>query len=200
MSNELYPSLPGLSIDIKRTSIHKTEIRESASGLEARATYQAYPKYLFTLKYELLRANAIAEKQALEGFFNARRGSFDDFLILDPKDNACTDQQFAIGDGATKTFRLTRSLIAGGLQEPIYGVYNAPVIKNNGVVQSGSYTIDVNAGKVTYAAAPANGVALSWSGNYYWRVRFSKDETEFTQFLLDLWKADKVELITVKTK
>lgn len=200
MSNLIYPTLPGLSIDVKRTPIHKTEVRESASGLELRATYQAYPKYLITLKYEILRADALAEKQALEGFFNARRGSFDDFLFLDNKDNSCVDQPFALGDGVTLTFRLTRAIVTAGLQEPVSAIYNTPTIKHNSVTQGSGYTIDFNTGKITYIVAPAVGVALTWSGNYYWRVRFYKDETEFSQFLWDLWKADKVELVTVKTK
>lgn len=201
MSNLIYPTLPGITLEVKRTPMHKTLLRESASGLESRATYQAYPKYLISLKYEVLRAGLLAEKQKLEGFFNARQGSFDDFLFLDTKDNACKDQQFGIGDGSTKTFRLSRALVAGGLQEPISALLNAPVIKHNGAVQgTGSYTVDQFAGKITYTTAPAIGVALTWGGQYYWRVRFLRDDIEFQQFLWDLWKLDKVELQTVKTK
>jgi uncharacterized protein (TIGR02217 family) len=201
MSNLIYPALPGLTLDVKRTPIHKTLSRESVSGIDITATYQAYPRYLITLKYEVLRAGELVEKQKLEGFFNARHGAFDDFLFLDSKDNACVDQQFGIGDGVTKTFRLTRSLVTGGLQEPISALLNAPVIKHNGAVQgTGSYTVDQFAGKITYATAPALGVVLTWGGQYYWRVRFARDELQFDQFLWDLWKLDKVELQTVKTR
>jgi uncharacterized protein (TIGR02217 family) len=201
MSNIIYPTLPGITLETKRTPMHKTLLRESASGIESRATYQAYPQYLITLKYEVLRAGAEQEKQKLEGFFNARRGAYDDFLFLDTKDNTCADQQFAIADGSTTTFRLSRSLIEGGLKEPVSAIFNTPVIKHNGVLQAAAtYTIDQYAAKITYNTAPAAGVALTWGGQYYWRVRFLRDDLDFQQFLWDLWKLDKVELQTVKTR
>ena len=42
------------------------------------------------------------------------------------------------------------------------------------------------------------GAALTWSGQFYKRVRFERDETEFEEFLQDLHSAKRVELITVK--
>jgi uncharacterized protein (TIGR02217 family) len=200
MSNEIYPALPGLSIEVKSTPMHNTLIRTSASGIETRATYQAFPTYLISLKYEVLRAGAQYEKQLLEGFFNARHGSLDDFLFVDSKDSACVNQQFGVGDGITRTFRLTRSLVFNGLQEPVSAIYGTPIIKSDVVLQgASSYSINAFAGKITFNTPPAVGKLLTWTGNYYWRVRFNKDETEFKQFLWDLWECNKVELKTVKT-
>lgn len=200
MSNEIYPSLPGLSIEVKRTPMHNTLIRTSASGIETRATYQAFPKYLIALKYEVLRDGAQREKQILEGFFNARHGSLDDFLFLDTKDSECSNQPFGVGDGQTRTFRLTRSLVFNGLQEPVSAIFDTPIIKVDAfAVGQASYTIDFFSAKVTFVTPPAPGALLTWSGKYYWRVRFAKDETEFKRFLWDLWECNKVELKTVKT-
>lgn len=199
MSNLIYPALPGLSIESKRSILGQTSIRTSAAGLEYRATYSAYPRYLISLSYELLRAGALAELQTLQAFFESRGVDYDDFLFDDAKDNACTDQQFATGDGLTTTFRLSRARIPGAPQIPVSATYGTPVIKKAGIVQSSGVTIDANAGKVTFATAPTTGQALSWSGSYYWRCRFKNNAQEFEQFLWDLWKTQKVELITVKT-
>ena len=56
----------------------------------------------------------------------------------------------------------------------------------------------ITGGRITFVSAPAVGAALTWSGQFYKRVRFARDETEFEEFLQDLWSAKKVELITVK--
>lgn len=52
-------------------------------------------------------------------------------------------------------------------------------------------------GMVTFSQAPAAGQALSWTGTFYRRVRFVRDQLELTKFMQDLWSG-KVELISVK--
>jgi hypothetical protein len=59
------------------------------------------------------------------------------------------------------------------------------------------YTISAS-GVITFTAAPAAAAVLTWTGSYYWRVRFKQDATEFSQFMQKLWEARTVELITVK--
>ena len=41
------------------------------------------------------------------GFFNARKGSFDNFLFDDPTDDTASSQNFGTGDGVTANFQLT---------------------------------------------------------------------------------------------
>lgn len=195
MSNEIYPTRPRWSPESSRTPIHNTIVRQSAGGMEQRATTQAYPKYRYRLEYEMLDANA-GGLQTIVGFFNARHGRLDDFLFLDPLDHIATDQQFGVGDGVTKTFRLKRAF--GGVVEPISAIKGTATIKIGGVV-TGAYTADANAGKVTFTVAPAAGAVLTWSGEFYWRARFDKDEAEFEQFWRQLWSLGSVDLITVKT-
>lgn len=57
------------------------------------------------------------------------------------------------------------------------------------------YTCDgVN---VTFGAAPAAGAALTWTGQFYYRVRFKQDMMDFEQFMKDFWQLKKCELVGV---
>jgi hypothetical protein len=53
-------------------------------------------------------------------------------------------------------------------------------------------------GYFTFATPPASGAELSWSGTFYFRVRFTHDSTDLEQFLQDLYSAKKVEFISEK--
>jgi uncharacterized protein (TIGR02217 family) len=194
MSDAVFPSLPGLSWSVTRSPVWKTIIKESVSGVELRAALMAYPRYQIKLSFEFLRAGpAWGELQALVGFFNARRGSWDSFLFLDPTDNTVQAGRFGTGDGATRTFQLSRSV--GAFVEPVTDTVGVPLVYVGGVLQSG-YT--VARGKVAFVTAPAAGAAITWSGQFYKRCRFSKDSTEFEEFMYQLHSAKSIELITVK--
>lgn len=52
-----------------------------------------------------------------------------------------------------------------------------------------------SSGGVTFLTAPAAGASLSWTGGYYWRVRFKENKLEFQQFLQKLWEARQVDLV-----
>lgn len=118
MSNAIYPELPGLDFGVTRSPRWKTQIKTTPSDREYRATDIVSPRYAYGLKYEFLRSRAaFQELQTLVGFFNARRGSFDNFLFRDPDDNAASGQQFAIADGVTTSWQLVRDF-GGFLEAP----------------------------------------------------------------------------------
>lgn len=196
MSTAVFPTLPGLAWGVRRTPVWKTVSHESVSGMELRAALMTYPRWRIGLSYEFLRAGAYAELQTLAGFFNQRRGSWDSFLWLDPGDNVATGANFGTGDGATKVFTLSRPF--GGFLEPVQDFVALPAVYVAGVLKASPADYTITAGKVTFGAAPAAGAALTWSGQFYRRVRFERDETEFEEFLKDLHSAKKVDLITVK--
>lgn len=199
MGNAVFPTLPGLAWGQMKTPMWKTDVKESVSGMEFRAALMTYPRYRVTMSYEVLRADSFnAELQQLIGFFNQRRGSFDSFLWTDPDDNQVTNASFGTGDGTTKTFNLSR--LYGGFAEPVIDLNGAPVIKVNGTTQATPAQYTIANGKVTFVTAPANGAALTWTGSYYRRVRFMRDEADFEKFLQDLWSSKKVELITLKNQ
>lgn len=198
MSNQIYPTLPGIKMEMTRKPVWKTVIKESISGLEVRAASMAYPIWEFTLQYDFLRSSAAMEElQTLVAFYNKMKGAYDDFLWSVPEDNSVTDYLFGTGDGATTSFQLTKSF--GGFVEPVYNLNGTPTIKKNGVVQTSptNYTIN-STGLVTFTSPPANGAALTWTGSYYQRVRFLRDFLEFERFMYQLWQLKKVELRGVK--
>jgi hypothetical protein len=59
------------------------------------------------------------------------------------------------------------------------------------------YTLSAS-GLVTFAVAPRLGAALTWTGAYYWRVRFDQDAVDFSNFTLGMWSTPKITFCQVK--
>ena len=199
MSNAVFPTLPGLAWEFKRVPMHKTQIKETVSGREYRGQLMNSPRYTYKATYEFLRdqRQGYDELRPLLGFFNARSGSFDDWLFNDADDNAATAMQFGLGDGATTQFQLTRTL--GGTAEPVYEPNGAVSIFKSAVLQAQPGACSVSAtGLVTFVAAPAAAAPLTWTGAFYWRCRFVQDQLEFAKFAYRLWNLKTCDFITVK--
>ena len=197
MSDAIFPTLPGLDWDVSKTPEFYTITKTSPTGLDVSAVLAAYPRWHFSLSYAFLRddGTTTGELQQLVGFFLQRYGNVDDFLYLDPSDNTATNQVISIGDGVTKQFQLCRNY--GGFVEPVYGVVSGtPKISVDGVLTTDIYIS--SKGLVTFNTAPAANAVLSWSGKYYYRVKFNDPTTEFNNFLYKLWEAKKVEFTSVK--
>src|ERR1700748_3901198 len=108
MSGYVYPTLPGLTFDVIRTPMFDTGEQKAMSKKRSVIAYMQYPLIHFELTYSLLRDDvAISELKQLVGLFMAMQGKFDTFLFLDPDFNSVINQQFAIGDGVTKSFQIT---------------------------------------------------------------------------------------------
>lgn len=199
MSNAIFPTLPGLEWDFKRRPMHKTTVKATVSGREYRGRRMTTPRYVYHASYEFLRdgRGGADELRTLLGFFNARGGSFDDWLFDDRDDNTATGQNFGLGDSVTTQFQLVRTL--GGFTEPVYAVHSVPLIYVDGVLQvlGTDYTINAYAG-VTFVVPPATGAVLTWNGTFYWRCRFMEDQLEFNRFRWKLWSLKQCDFITVK--
>lgn len=197
MSNAVFPTLPGLAWGVVKTPLWKTQVQESVSGMELRWSAMAYPRYRITMSFEVLRAGqGYAELQTLVGFFNARRGSWDDFLWMDPDDNAVTDQVVGIGTGVNSVFAVTRSY--GGFVEPVLNHVSPPVVKVGAVTKTAGSDYTLANGILTFTSAPPSSAVVTWTGQFYKRVVFEHDECDFEAFLRDLWSAKKVTLKTIK--
>lgn len=195
MSNLLLPSLPGLAWSVLKTPEWSTTAKRSVSGKSLRMPNWSYPIWHFVLTYEVLRADTLhAELQTLMGFFCARQGSSDTFLLDDPTDDTVSAQAFGTGDGSTRAFQLVRQM--GGFIEPVKEINGTPMIYVNGT-QTTAFSLGAG-GVVTFNSAPANGAALTWSGSFYFRVHFEKDMAEFENFMYQLWTMKKLEIESVK--
>lgn len=201
---DVFPALAGLAWPVVKTPQFNTIVEQAVSGRENRVAQMAFPKWSFTLQHNLLRddptsaspAAPLDELKKLEGFFLKQNGSAKAFLYSDPTDSTVTDMQFGTGDGVTVAFQLVRSYGAGGftLLEPVQNLNGAVTnIKDAGnVVSGGNYNVSAT-GLVTFNAAPANGHALTWSGSFYYRVRFLEDANDFTEFAFNLWELQKMQ-------
>lgn len=197
LTQYVYPSLPGLKIDISRNPEFRTVVKESASGKEVRAAMRAYPRWRYQLGYEVLRTSSgLEELQKLVAFYGQVRGQFDDFLFVDPDFNAVTAQQFGVGDGVSQSFQLVRSVSGLGTTwaEPVWAPRGTPTIYVNGTPTAATIG---DIGQVTFASPPALGAILTWTGDYAMRVRFTQDVMEFKRVVMSLWSAGKVELLSV---
>jgi len=201
MSQAIFPSVPGLKWGSVKTPMWSTKVQRAASGRELRASYYSAPLYKISLSYEVLRSGALGELQTMVGFFNARRGSFDSFRYLDPEDNTVFAQFIGVGNGSRTQFQLVRAY--GDFVEPVLAPQltglGAVSIAVNDVVQTlgTHYTLSVG-GLVTFSSPPPSGHAITWSGLFYYRVRFLQDSADFERFLHQLWSLKKIELQTTR--
>jgi hypothetical protein len=195
MSQLVYPSLPGAMFPSRTVMAPPVSIKTTPSQREFRARDSAIPRYRYSVAYEFLRvAPALAEYQALLGFFNRVGGTFDDWLFADPDDNTVTNTLFGQGDGVSQVFQLGRMF--GGFFEPVFGPGAGVTIKVDGVVEAGA-VVD-NFGQVTLPVPPDVGAVLQWSGPFYWRCRFASETLEFLRSYQTFLEAKRVEFITVK--
>lgn len=51
---------------------------------------------------------------------------------------------------------------------------------------------------VTFTPAPSAGATITWTGNFFYRVRFKKDSADFNEFMFNLWELKTLELESVK--
>ena len=195
MSNQVYPELPGVSINVVRTQMWRNAVKETDSGREFSRAIWSSPRRRYKLKYEFLRAGAATpEMQTLLAFFNAHQGSYDTWRFRDPDDHAVVDEPLGTGDGVRVAWQALREF--AGLVEPVYELDGAPIVKVAGVATT-AFSVS-STGLITLNSAPANGAAITWSGSYFWRCRFAKDQMDLERFLHDLWKLGQVDFTTVK--
>ncbi len=179
MSNLVFPysRLPGVKINVKRRPMFKTQVQESISGKELRASWWTYPRYKYTLSFEGLRAaNAYQEFQTLVGFIGRHLGQFDSFLFQDPEDNAVTAHPFARGNGITAAFQLQRSLVpAASLPAdvsktfwPNYGDGYEPIFDLNGAPTI--YRTDWQGNQLMYQTARTNVCIQSQNYSTSWSI------------------------------
>jgi uncharacterized protein (TIGR02217 family) len=197
MSDALFPELPGLQWGRTRTALHKTGVRETPSGREFRTRWMSFPRWRYRLSYEVLReTEGLRELQTLVGFFNARGGAAESFLYRDPDDGSVERQHLGVGDGRATQFQLVRTW--GGVVEPVQALDGEPrVLVGNEPQRPEGFSVGPT-GVLSFTAPVPVGQPVSWSGRFFWRVRFRQDETEVSQFLQQLWEARRIEFITVK--
>ena len=200
MSNYVFPSFQGWSWEKTITPVWNTQTYESESGRETRIQKWKYPRYKISLTYNFLTDNTSkwhlekGDIERLQGFFNAVGGSFDDFLYFDDTENYVENQTFGVGNGQQTVFQLVRNHPYWA--EPVNGIVEIPQIFIDGVLTT-EVSVDPY-GVVTFNSPPPADSVLTWTGNYYFRVRFDNDEIELTRTWNGLWESIEISMKTVK--
>ena len=194
MSDVLFPDLR-IGYDLTRKPMFNTKIMTSVNGRELRASYQAVPKYEFSLTLPGLQERK-GELQAIEDFFIARRGAFDSFLFKMPWDNEyeCTFN----GDGTTTSFQLYKDQLPLGntetfeTEDPLMWDedLDKPMWTDLEVrMWDMQYGVSKN-GVLTLPVPLAAGDSVTVKGTFYYRCRFDDDGQAFTLFSYRLWKGE----------
>lgn len=217
MSNVLFPKIRGLAWSVVRTPTFSTEIQESLAGREVRIQNFQNPIWEFTLSYEYLLndpklrdENGQTPLETLVGFFLARGGQFDDFLLNESdltgrlEDSVYSGQPVGAGDGATKSFQLVRNI--GGFMEAVQNPMNQiATVYLNGLAKAQGTDYTIANGLVTFTVAPAAGVSITADFLMLHRVRFhtgssrsGKEGLELSNFYYNLYECKELQLISVK--
>lgn len=195
MTIPTFPTFLGLTWPVKRTGpIFDTVIQDSYSGKQTAYSKRVTPKWMWELPFEFLYSSATKlEMQTLAGFYASVRGRARVFQYRDVFDNIAAGESFGVGDGLSRTYQLTRAM--GGFVEPVFAP-DGPLTINVSGSPTVAYVLDPY-GMINFDSAPAAGAPLSWSGSYNWLCRFEEDKIEFSNFMKDLWSADKVSFTSV---
>lgn len=224
MSDILFPKIRGLSWEVVKNPTLSTEIQSSLAGREVRIQNFQNPIWEFTLTYEYLLNDprlrddtGATPLEQLVGFYLARGGQFDDFLLNESdltqrlEDSVYSGQPIGTGDGVTASFQLVRNF--GGFLEACQNPANqsAKIYVNSvAKVQGTDYTVSL--GLVTFTSPPAVGTSITADFTFLHRVRFdlgtsrsnsgsssgTREGIEFSNFYYNLYECKEVQLISVK--
>jgi hypothetical protein len=209
MSDAVFPQLIGLDWQSSKAPQFNSKVMTSVNGRELRASYQAVPVYKIKLSYSFLReSQGRDELRQLEGFFLARRGSFDSFLLAMPDDCNLSGERIGTSNGTQTTYHAQRAI--GPVVVPLLHVDGARAsvealmyadAGNNAMWSNASRPMWLqpaavsSAGVVTLSVAPKPGKVILLNCTYYYRCRFKDDSQEFENFMHNLWQAKKVEMV-----
>lgn len=205
MALGVFPSLIGLGWGVTKAPTMKTRANEAASGVEYRAQQWSYPRYMFSLPFQVLRQgaadNAIYDDwQMLVGFILEQAGMFNNFLYSDPTANQVTAQPIGAGTGTQVAFPLVQS--TSGFTEPVGCANTVSNVYLNGVNQASGWTLTQTGyyglDTITFDSAPASGVAVSATFSFYYVCRFMSDEPEFELFMNNRWSCKEIKFQSVK--
>jgi uncharacterized protein (TIGR02217 family) len=203
VSTEKLPLAPGLTWSVHVSPKFNTRVASHVSGREIRTAWQQYAIYDLTLSFDVLHGDATQEIQTLMGFFLARQGQYDTFLLdlgavtQNSADSYVTTGAQGTGDGTTTVFTLLRTV--GEAAEPVGYVFNADftAVYVAGTLQDpDSYTF-TSPNQLVFNTAPANGAQITATFRYYFICRFATDQQDFEEFMTNLWSLHELKLTTV---
>ncbi len=155
---------------------YATDVVTASSGYEQRNVNWQQARARFNVAHGV---KTQAQLATLIAFFRARKGRAYGFRFKDWTDYQGSSEALGTGDGTTTHFQLVRHYASGSVTElrtitkPVSGTVQ---VYENGVLQTSGVTVDTTTGIVTFATAPATGVALTASFQFDVPVRFDTDQ------------------------
>jgi uncharacterized protein (TIGR02217 family) len=185
---------------VKLSPIFSTGTALHVSGKELRSARYAAPLWAIELNYDLLRmVSPDTELQEIIGFFGECLGEDASFYFEPPTLSPVFSQLLGTGDGSTTTFSFGVSIGAVTIAPANVGA--SPNVYLNGALQSGDYTINAIplAPTVTFAPAPASGVAITADFDWFFLCRFDDDSEDAEEFMATLYALRSLKLRTVRS-
>ncbi len=193
-----FPSLTTLGWSTHIRPKFSTVLAHHVSGRQTRTQQFVNPYFEIELTYEVLRSDAaLAELQAIAGFFEQTAGQDEAFWVSPPSLSVVAGQPIGIGDGSRTVFRLVASI--GPYTGPVYGTPGVAGVYLNGVAQLSGWTVSSGyLPAITFTSAPGSGVAISADCGILWLCRFAEDVQDFEELMTMLWTLRTVRLTTVR--
>ena len=148
---------------------------------EARNAEWASARHRFQVPFQNIDRDVYA---AIKRMHLVARGRLHAFKFIDVLDSQADDEPLGEPDGVQTVFQLGKlSVIDGVPYRRHCHVILKAAITVNGVATA--VTLDADRGMVSFAAAPAAGAQLRWSGRFGLWVRFDQDYLPFSLDNLD---------------
>lgn len=199
MTIPTFPTLVGVTYPAIRSPNWSTDTQRTVTGKRTALANFSYPFWSYQLEYDILRNDVTnKEYQTLLAFYNRVYGPANIWQFTDPDDGTATAQSIGTGDGVTTEFQLVRTMTGSGANvfvEPVWAPVTAAVYLAG--VLTAAYTLGTT-GLVTFNVAPANGVAITWTGTYNWLCRFEGNKIDVEKLMSNFFVLKKIEFSTEK--
>lgn len=196
----VFPSLNGQLFPVKRPVTASNVASGNDSGREVRTAIYGNI-WEWEIGFDGLSSDAALYAglgaqtlQAIVALYLQCQGAFGTFLYTDPTDSVATAQGLGTGDGATTGFKFRRAI--GGAYDNVGKVTSVSAVYLNGVAQPSGWSL-VAPNVLSFATAPAAGVAVTASFSYQFVCRFMDDNIELTQIMNHLWQGKSVKFRSV---
>jgi len=225
MSNAVYPYPQiHLTLTLLKTMEFDTIIKSAPNKVELRIPQTRNPIWKYTLVYDYVKDyldsvssfSPYTDLQVLQGFYAARNGKFEDFLLRDPDDNSVgpalnpdstpnlNAQLQVVNDGAGNYYSPIQRNLGGLFLEDItdvigmIAVFTSPIgVYANGALQFPVVNYTIGGPGLVIPGYSFSGLYLAWTAppatpvtaqfQFYYRVRFDTDSQDFEKFLNKMW-------------
>lgn len=177
---------------------YATDIVMAENGHEQRNVNWAQARARYNVAHGV---KTKAQLDTLIAFFRARKGRAYGFRFKDWTDYSASNQLLGTGDGSRKDFQLIKRYLSGGVEE--IRTIQKPIAESvkiyvAGVLQTSGYTLNAANGMVSFAAAPANGSAITADYEFDVPVRFDVDRLAATLDAYGVHSWQDIALIEVR--